>query len=619
MISLTKLRRTLVVSASVFALSLSLDALAAPSGGPYGPVEKTYDLPKAANIYYVAPNGDANASGKDLSSPTTLKAAIARVVSGDAVVLRGGVYRTGNLELNQGITMQPYLNEKPVLKGTKIAKDWQKSGDAAWSTTWSELFPSEPMYWWRREREEAKTPLHRFNNDMVFIDGEYLQSAGSIDELDEHTYFIDYDNETVYIGRDPKGHTVEITAHDVALLRTSGDVHGKTTDKKGPKIYGITFTQYAWTAFSIEGERSFTHLDEPVDEPIGVADPATYGKQAVGTLLENVTVSYNGRVGGYFRGDGLVIRNSMFTDSGTEGIYVIGSSDVLLERNVVMRNNIENITGYYASAVKIINQTHNVVVRDNLVMDHHNSAGVWYDIGNYNGVFINNYVENTDLGFFFEISQGAVAAGNVFVNNGNGTLILNSKDAEIYNNTYIDSPVEFRRDERSAEGDHFGWHPKTGPDVDERFGHIFMNNLMVASDTNTAMLRVVQAPALCQKLDVAPMKALDGNVYVRPAVQEAKPVSPIITWFDVSAASDDCATEFDTLAAFQQHGSPLAEHSQQLDGNPRSIFVAPDLSRFQLQRELNSHKDVSMPNEVRKYLDWSRKAASRSVGAYPSK
>ncbi|MEI9970898.1 MAG: hypothetical protein WDO73_01965 [Ignavibacteriota bacterium] len=44
---------------------------------------------------------------------------------------------------------------------------------------------------------------------------------------------------------------------------------------------------------------------------MGLSDPATFGKEVTGTLLENVTISYCSRVAGYFRGDGLVIRNSL--------------------------------------------------------------------------------------------------------------------------------------------------------------------------------------------------------------------------------------------------------------------------------------------------------------------
>src|SRR5687768_4110212 len=83
--------------------------LAQPSGGPYGPLPQTYEVPKgAAHVYYVAPDGRAEAAGASLDAPTTLESAIAKVVTGDAIILRGGTYRIGGLFLNQGVTIQPY-------------------------------------------------------------------------------------------------------------------------------------------------------------------------------------------------------------------------------------------------------------------------------------------------------------------------------------------------------------------------------------------------------------------------------------------------------------------------------------------------------------------------------
>lgn len=597
---------------------LALHALAQPSGGPYGPIEQTYTVPKALHVYYVAPDGDARVSGVSVDAPTTLEAALARVFSGDAIILRGGVYRTGNLVLNLGITMQPYGDEKPVLKGTKVATDWEAVGNNVWRTQWETLFPSKPMFWWRREREEAKTPMHRFNNDLVFAGGRFLQSGGSIKEVNADHYYIDYDKKWVYVGVDPAEHTIEITAHDLAILRTSQDINHRKADKKGPQIRGITFTQYAWTALSFEGKRHFTHLDEPVDEPIGPADPATYGKEAVGTLLENVTISYCGRVAGYFRGDGLVIRNSLFSDTGTEAIYVIGSSDVLLERNIITRNNIEHITGYFASAVKIINQTHRVVVRDNLVLDHQDSTGVWYDVGNRDGVFINNYLEGVGAAFMFEISQGVTVAGNVFNNNSLGLWILNSADAHMYNNTFVNSPVRISRSERSAQGDHFDWHPATGPGVEERSGHIFSKNLMVSDGADTgALLSVEQWPKVCEQLKDSPIAAMDGNLYVRPDPITPGEPGPLVNWIDRSG--ENCATSYPTIAKLQAALPKYDKHGVQLKGSPRSVFSAPDLRQFSLNASLVEDTSVTIPAEVRELLGWSKKDAQQTVGAFPFK
>lgn len=582
---------------------------AQPSGGPYGPVPQTYAVPKAAHVYFVAPDGKPEASGATLAEPTTLESAIEKVVTGDVVVLRGGTYRTGGLELNQGITLQPYADERPVLKGTRVATEWRRAGASVWRTPWKTLFPASPLGWWQRDREGTRTPLHRFNNDMVFVDGELLKSAGWEGELDAHSYYIDYDKGQVYIGTDPANRTVEITAWDGALVRTTQPVHGKTSDRKGPVIRGITFTQYARRALEIEGKRRFGPNDEPTDEPLGPADPATYGKEVTGTLLENVTVSFCSRVAGFFRGDGLVIRNSLFSDTSTEGVYVIGSSDVLLERNIFRRNNVEELTGYYPSAVKIFNQSHRVTCRDNLVLDNPRSNGIWYDVGNRDGVFVDNYVENALVGFFFEISKGATVAGNVFVRCGKGMWSLNSSNVRAYHNTFLDAPASYERNERSAAADHFGWHPKTGPDVDEREGGVFVGNLLVASESfRHPLARFDQPKSLCQRLTKPQVKEYDGNVYVRQGAS-----GPLVAWGPV--ATDSCTSELASLDELRKLG--FETHGTALVGYTGATFKSPELLRFELAQPLPGVAPTPPPPvEVRRLLGWGENEAL-APGAYP--
>jgi Right handed beta helix region len=592
-------------------------AYAQPSGGPYGPVDQRYEIPKAAHVYFVASDGNADSPGTTLEKPTTLESAIERVVTGDAIVMRGGVYRTGGLVLNQGVTIQPYLNERPILKGTQVATKWEALRDHVWRTKWAQLFPAAPLGWWQRAREGMRTPLCKFNNDMVFVDGELLNPKSWEGELDAHSFFVDYKDGYVYIGVDPTNKLVEITAHDSALVRTSAPVHGKTNDHKGPVIRGITFTQYAYRALEVEGKKHFTVADEPTDEPVGLSDPATFGKEVIGTVLENVTISYCSRVAGYFRGDGLIIRNSLISDTGTEGIYVIGSSDVLLERNIIRRNNVRQLTGYYPSAVKIFNQTRRVTFRDNLIVDQPYSNGVWYDVGNRDGVIVNNWIEGADNGFFFEISRGATVAGNVFVRCNNGVRVLNSADVHVYNNTFIDTPATFDRNERSATGDHFGWHPSTGPDVDQREGHVFVNNLLVASNAYRGpLLRFEQPKTLCSRLSRPMAIKIDGNVYVRAVASDATGTpEALISWSP--AANDGCSSTFTSLDDFRKAYPAFEANGTQLERTPRSIFKGPDLGNYELLNAIpGAPQGELVPADVRKLLGWSEEE-SKTPGAYP--
>lgn len=589
---------------------LGAAVVAQPSGGPYGPVPQRYAVPKAAHVYFVSPEGRAEASGASIHEATSIESAIARVVSGDAIVMRGGIYRTGGLQLNQGVTLQPYLDEVPVLKGTRVASDWQSLPNNVWRTKWATLFPAQPLAWWHRDREGMKTPLHRFNNDMVFIDGEALQSAGWEGEVGAGSFYVDYDKGYVYIGRDPAGRLVEITAHDIALHRPSREVHGKASDRKGFTLRGLVFTQYAYRAIDIEGRKRSTLVsEEPTDDPVGPTPEAEHGKEVVGTLLENVTISHCSRVAGFFRGDRLVIRNSLISDTSTEGIYVIGSSDVLLERNLIRRNNVEKLTGYYPAAVKIFNQSNRVTVRDNLIVDQPDSNGVWYDVGNRDGVFVNNYVEGAQAGLFFEISKGITVAGNVFVNNQQGVRILNSSGARILHNSFVNSPVLIDRNERSAQGDHFGWHPQTGPDVNERVGHVFEANLLVAdAGVKGPLLRIEQSPATCGKVTAPMTSRVDANVYIRAGNGQ-----PLVSWAPMPGAA--CQTTFADLDAFRQAVPGVEARGRALLAHEGAVFSSPELRRFELARVPEGVQPLAVPADIRKLLGWE---ATHLPGALPA-
>jgi parallel beta-helix repeat protein len=591
---------------------------AQPSGGPYGPVRQRYELPVVAGkIYYVAPEGKAGESGESLATPTTLEAAFEQVKTGDAIIMRGGTYRTGNLIINQGITIQPYADERPVLKGTYTATEWRNLRNGLWTTSWSRLFPSRPAEWWSRSRFGKETPLCLFNNDMVFVDGRFLQAVSREGEVDENSYYIDYDAGLVYIGTDPTNRLVEITAFDVALHRINGEYHGKTSDHMGPVIRGITFTQYAYRAIEVDGT-----------EPEGLSDESKHGKDVVGTTLEDCTISFCSRVAAYLRGDRLTIRHCKVSDTSTEGIYIIGSSDVLLENNIFTRNNIERINGYYPAAVKIFNQSYRVTCRDNLVTDLPYSNGIWYDVGNVDGRFINNRVENvgivnrkqdnkrpwpSDNGFFFEISKGAICAGNVFVNCDQGIFILNSSNVQIYQNTLVNSTVTIGRNARSPLNDGtFGWHSSTGPDVDRREGHVFVNNLLTGDeDYNRPLLFVWQPDTMCKKLDKPPFKQLDNNIFVRSAGRNTE---PLILWSP--AMNNDCQVTLWSPEDLQKLYPEFSVGSQYFtDDIP--LFKSSKLGNYQLLPTFPGYKNASLlPAEISRILGLSKKEI-RYIGAYP--
>jgi len=599
-----------------FLICCPLVSLAQPSGGPYGPVPDTYALPKSSGtIFYVSPDGKAEATGESVDRPTTIEAAFDRVKTGDAIVMRGGIYRTGNLLLNQGITIQPYGDEQPVLKGTFVATDWRNLGNGLWKTSWSHLFPAKPDPWWSRDRFGKDMPLYRFNNDMVFVDGRMLHGVGWEGEVDANSYYIDYSAGQVYIGTDPTNRVVEITAFDIALDRTTKECHGKTSDHKGPLIRGITFTQYAYRALEVEGK-----------EPVGVTPESEYGKDVVGTTLDNCTITHCSRVAAYLRGDKLTILHCKVSDTRTEGIYIIGSCDVLLEKNIFTRNNIEPFAGYYPAAVKIFDQSRRVRCEDNLIIDLPNSNGIWFDVGEVDCQFINNWVEGvgnperelrndrpwpSTNGLFFEISKGIVCAGNVFVNCDQGIFILNSARAQVYQNTFVNSTACFARNGRTPGNDKlFGWHSSTGPDVDKRGGHIFANNLLTGDENyRRPLLFVWQPDTLCSQLKTSQLDQFDHNVFVRGTDTE-----PLILWSP--SKGNECQASFQSPEDVREMYPEFCVHSQYFpDAIP--LFKSRELDNFELLPTFPGQQSASLlPADIRELL--GRKGEdTRYMGAYP--
>jgi hypothetical protein len=585
----------------------------------YGPINKVYELPDIkGKIYYVAPDGKADADGMEMNQPTSIETAILKVVTGDVIIMRGGIYRTGNLTFNQGITIQPYRDEQPVLKGTLIADNWQRTEDSLWVTDWEYLFPAGPETWWRREREEKFTPMHRFNNDGVFIDGNYLQSSGSKEEVNEGTFFVDYEAGQIYIGVDPADRLVEITAFRKAIFRTTGKVNGKASDKKGPKIYGLEITQYPDTMVHIDGYY-----------PQGMSSEEQQGKDVVGALFENCTFSDCFRIGVFAIGDSLVIRNCKVRNTNTEGLYIVASSDILLERNIFEYNNIEKWTGFFPAAVKIFNQTHRATCRGNLIINHPFSNGVWYDVGNTDGIFVNNRLENIGMlngifrddqvwpstnAFFFEISKGAICAGNLFLNC-DQVLILNSCNVVVYNNTFVNTRACFGRDSRGDKDDHFGWHITTGPGVDEREGHVFVNNLIVMdADYPKPQLYVWQPSNMCQRLNKPMLKALDHNLYIRRLNTSN---APVMLWSP--AGNERCQAVIHSPEEITEMVPDFSQNSKYLQNYSEPVFVNAENRDFHMLKEFAyKNKGASLPDEVIKAMGLNDKKAA-FIGAFQVK
>jgi hypothetical protein len=216
-------------------------------------------------------------------------------------------------------------------------------------------------------------------------------------------------------------------------------------------------------------------------------------------------------------------------------------------------------------------------------------------------------------GFFFEISKGAICAGNVFKNCDNGSFVLNSSNVKLYQNTYINSKVAFGRTDRSAEGDHFGWHPATGPDIDERKGHILKNNLIVQNArAHDPLLEIWQVPVLCDQLPEYQLSELDYNVFV---TQLEKDTNALIIWQTLETGS--CSKRMDNPEEIHQIESGFSAHTQFFPNYQGPLFINADQKNYHLSSRFPAaNAGDELPVELTELLKIPSERPPY-VGAYP--
>jgi hypothetical protein len=261
-----------------------------------------------------------------------------------------------------------------------------------------------------------------------------------------------------------------------------------------------------------------------------------------------------------------------------------------------------------------------------LVTDQQNSIGIWYDVGNVDGVFINNWLENihydethrkpldvwpTGAGFYFEISRGAICAGNVFINCDTGIHLRNAADVQMYQNTLINSQVLIGRTERTTTGDHFDWHPSTGPDIDERIGHVFVNNLLYGDENfKKPLLYIWQPDTLCGIVTNPQLNQLDYNMYVQNSDTKN---TPLIYWSTFK--KNDCKTlSLKSLEDLKELNPGFSNKSSYFPNYNGPLFKGSHLGNYQLLQSFpGAYTAAELPSDVSKLLGKSE----QYIGAYP--
>ncbi len=538
--------------------------------GPFGPQEKTYNVP--AGAIFVAANGLSTASGSSADSPTTLPTAIGKVTTGSVIVLRGGTYHVGNMVFNKRITIQPYLNEKPVIKGSSVAATWTQEG-ANWSTPWNTLFKIPEPGWY----DASFGPRCYWWGDMVFINGASRVPVMNLTDLASGKFYIDYTAKKVYIAENPAGKTVEIT--DLKDCFTFQ--HGAGADSTAPTFLGLVITNFAEHEISIEGV-----------EPAGVIPNGQKPDAPVNLHIENCRLLYSGLEAVYTFGQNSYIGYDDISMNTYVGMMIFTAHNSILEHNIVHGNNTYGNRGY-PSGIKIFCQSLNFTVRNNLV-ENNDADAIWYDVGHHDGKVYNNYFRKNASSMKLEITFRTFVANNVFENNGQGLFLMNDANVEVYNNTFINNRLEIGRDDRASDHDAL-----CGPGPQNYHGLKIANN--VFTGTGPDYVWFTDANTLDTNFESG---LFAQNLFLKEASNFADAAYNHRGW---------ALTQYNTLADFKTRYGAYESGNVQLATASSAFYKNMSIGDYRLNTVAGMPAGLAVPDTFAALLGWD---TIKCIGAF---
>ena len=328
--------------------------------------------------------------------------------SGTEFRIEAGLYRLESIVPKDG---DAFVGDPgAVLTGAQVITGFARSG-----RLWAAGVQVAQRGQYRGECTESH-PACMLPNDL-FIDNSPMVRVAELDNVGPGKWYLDEAAQTVALGDDPSGRTVEISLRPFAFRGDAANV----------RIEGLTIEKYASEA----------------------GDGAVDGRSESGHLGRNWVVQNNivtlNHGAGIRLGDGMQVLGNKVLQNGQLGVGG-GGSDGVVDGNEISRNNYAGYKYDWEAGGSKFAFTHNLVVRNNYVHDN-DGPGLWSDIENENLLYEHNHtVSNREAGILHEISYHAIIRDNLIENDGfsdyqktapwygAGIVISASSDVEVYGN-----------------------------------------------------------------------------------------------------------------------------------------------------------------------------------------
>jgi parallel beta-helix repeat protein len=379
------------ITASLAPVALSHDSI---SAAPAGVTER-----RAAVAVFVAPWGVDGSPGTFDEPVRTLSHAVWRARSGDAVVLRGGIYRENVQIYGKSIAVSSAPGERAVLDGSTELAGWQRSDEDWFVDGWTQQFPRQISVQVADDSPVAGFP------DQVFFNGAPLTQVVWRSEVVPGTFFHDTARDRIYIADDPSNALVEASVESWALYFNNAD---------GSTLADVTIRRFATPSEKVAAVRVYSNA----------------------VTISGVTVEFNAASGISVIGSDIVIRNSVFTDNGHLGIHAHNSAHLVIENSVVVGNNKAGFDARHSAGGIKVTESNDISIRGNRVAQN-DGPGIWTDLSTSHVTIAGNRVEgNGRSGIEIELSTHVEVLGNVTRENGEaGIWILESQNVRVTQNS----------------------------------------------------------------------------------------------------------------------------------------------------------------------------------------
>ncbi len=403
------------------------------------PIMYTFD-PGAPDQLVVATWGSDDNPGTITRPLATVDEAIDRLGGGrpGTVVVRGGLYREGNLRIPQGrqVRIVGFPGEVPVFNGATPVAQWTTAGALVWAPYRPQPVTDGSGIPFSTDTLGLNPPYVGRFPDQAWVGDRMLRQVPARNDVRAGTFWVDRNAQRIYVSAsDAQSGPVEVSARD-QFIRISG------------------------AGSSLEGLRIMRFSNSADDYGVIFVDPTAHG-----TVLRHVEVHDAAFQAIQYSGDEdrkVIVRGATLEHVTVARPNWMGVSATLVD-DLTMRW--VRITGndpydeFYrlpqSGALKT-SRTRNVVVADSLIADN-NGDGLWFDQSSANVTIVGNrIVGNTGWGVFFELSDGLLMADNYVRSQGGGRalIVAGAGGAKIVNNTLVGGtePMGAFPDNRSKPG-----------------------------------------------------------------------------------------------------------------------------------------------------------------------